>query len=89
MLKLFDFLCNACEVRFEGLIASSEECPSCERCGSSEAVDRLMPGTHTFTTIVATTKTSKQYKAGFQHSHGKKPKTPGKIQVQVPASSKE
>jgi putative FmdB family regulatory protein len=82
MLKVFDYLCEACGHQFEALRQDGDavECPS---CGESPATKRLSGG-HLFTVIKATTLTSKKYKAGYQHSHNSnRPKE--KISTQVPA----
>jgi hypothetical protein len=79
MLKMRDFFCNDCQSDFEALVRDGSTVTHAD-CGSSN-VETRMSGGKTFTTIVATTKTSKQYKAGYIHSHGKRPKTDGKIQV--------
>jgi putative FmdB family regulatory protein len=78
MLKLYDFHCDACKHVFEALVRNETEQP-CEACGST--AQRLMPGGHSFTTIIPDYPGSKKLKAGYQHSHADRPKTPGKIQV--------
>lgn len=84
MIKCFDFICPACENVFEEFVreGATVECPECH---ASPAEKRLSGG-HLFTTIKATTLTSKKYKAGYQHSHIDRPKT--KIMSQVPAGPK-
>jgi len=84
MLKSFDFICPACDHKFDALVRDEDptECPVCHE---SPATKRLSGG-HLFTTIKATTLTSKKYKAGYQHSHVDRPKE--KISSQVPAGPK-
>jgi hypothetical protein len=80
MFKLFDFICPACAHQFDALVTDGcvVDCPECH---ASPATRRLSGG-HLFTTIKATTLTSKKYKAGYQHSHTNRPKE--KISSQVP-----
>ena len=78
---LFDFRCVDCDTVTEGLVARGCEQITCE-CGGS--ANRMPCAPHMFQEIVPTTLTSKKYKAGYVHSHGNRPKTPGKIQVSVP-----
>lgn len=84
-MPMYDFECPACGHRFED-IAKLEDRVRCPSCAESISVsdNHLMPATKTFTTIVATTRTSKKYKAGYVHSHGDKPAT----KIQVGASGK-
>lgn len=80
---LHDFYCEACHTQFEALVKSEETTTNCEKCGDPSA-RRIMSAPAVFNQIVPTTKTSKKRKAGYVHSHGDRPKTPGKIQVSVP-----
>lgn len=77
MLKMFDFHCDNCGTTFESLVRDETKIP-CE-CGYP--ADRLMPGGHSFTTIIPDYPGAKRRKAGYQHSHADRPKTEGKIQV--------
>ncbi len=78
-MKLYDFECLACRHQFEALVRGDllPPCPSCENGGTQ----RLMSAPKLFTTIVPDYPGSKKKKAGYTHSHGDRPKTPGKIQV--------
>ncbi len=78
---LFDFECKKCGKVFEDLVKADEVVAPCE-CGY--IANRCMPKTKTFTEIVPTSLHSKKRKAGYSHSHGDRPKTPGKIMVSVP-----
>ena len=80
---LHDFHCEACGATSEALVRSDESEIDCPECGAPSA-RRLMCAPAVFQQIVPTTKTSKKRKAGYVHSHGDRPKTPGKIQVSVP-----
>jgi putative FmdB family regulatory protein len=84
MFKMFDFICPACDHKFDALVRDDAEI-SCPECHESPATKRLSGG-HLFTVIKATTLTSKKYKAGYQHSHIDRPKE--KISSQVPAGPK-
>ncbi len=84
MYKYFDFICPACEHKFDALV-KDDAAIACPECHESPATKRLSGG-HLFTTIKATTLTSKRYKAGYQHSHTNRPKE--KISSQVPAGPK-
>jgi DNA-directed RNA polymerase subunit RPC12/RpoP len=77
---LHDFECTRCFKIFEALVRSDERETACE-CNYSAV--RIMSAPKTFHEIVPTTLTSKKRKAGYQHSHADRPKTPGKIQVSV------
>ena len=80
-MPLYDFHCPACDSDFEALAKVSAETIPCQTEGcAGEAVKRLS-GTHTFSVIQATHLHSLKRKAGYVHSHGDRPKTPGKIQV--------
>jgi hypothetical protein len=83
MLKMYDFHCFECNNTFEQLVDAVTEWP----CPCGKKAQRLMPGGHSFTIIIPDYPGSKKLKAGYQHSHGDRPKTPGKIQVQVPRGS--
>lgn len=78
-MKLLDFLCVVCDTTFEDLVRDDER-PNCPVCGEGP-VTRLFSGTHTCHVIIPTSLHSKKRKAGYVHSHGDRPKTPGKIQV--------
>lgn len=80
---LHDFYCAACDLTFEALVKADETNTECEACNDPSA-RRIMSAPAVFHEIVPTTKTSKKRKAGYVHSHGDRPKTPGKIQVSVP-----
>lgn len=79
---LHDFVCTHCNSCFEALVQSDERETPCA-CGYTAG--RVMSAPKTFHEIVPTTLTSKKRKAGWVHSHGDRPKTPGKIQVSVPS----
>lgn len=82
---LHDFECTRCHKTFEELVhrdACETTCPDC-----NYSALRIMSAPKTFHEIVPTTLTSKKRKAGYQHSHADRPKTPGKIQVSVPGKS--
>lgn len=82
MRMLFDFSCPACGFVFEALCDPEQREMNCRAEGACAGIaERQIPVTTSFTTIQATHLKSKQYKAGFVHSHADKPKTPGKIQV--------
>ena len=78
---LLDFKCPHCDLAFEALVPRNARqhapCP----CGQTG--DRTVSAPRTFHEIVPTTLTSKKRKAGYQHSHADRPKTPGKVQVSV------
>lgn len=82
-MMLYDFRCLSCEVVFEDLVAANQTTVQCPECLSPSA-ERMIPAPAVFHEIVPTSKTSKKRKAGYVHSHGDRPKTPGKIQVSVP-----
>lgn len=79
MLKMRDFECGACHATFEALCADGESV-LCPTCGEQDCA-RVASNFRTFGTIVPTTPSSKKLKAGYTHTHGDRPKTPGKIQV--------
>ena len=81
MRKMFDYQCPVCAYSFE-VLADKDDQVECPECHESPAVRRLTGG-RTFTTIQATTNTSKRYKAGYVHQFNR-PKE--KISVSVPAS---
>lgn len=78
-MPLYDFSCHRCEKTFEARAQYEERTKRCEECGTE--AERMIPATHSFSTIQVTHKKSLKLKAGYVHSHGDKPKTPGKIQV--------
>lgn len=78
---LYDFVCTHCNTVFEDLVPSGT---TEALCACNYTAFRMMPAPKTFTAIVPTSLHSKKRKAGFVHSHGDRPKTPGKIQVAVP-----
>lgn len=78
-MPLYDFSCDRGH-SFEAIVKTDITQLACTESGCYDIATRHMPATKSFTTIVATTKTSKKYKAGYQHTHNR-PKTPGKIQV--------
>lgn len=78
---LHDFACPHCGTTFEQLVKRDDRHTECTSCG--QQADRIMSAPKMFTEIVPTTLTSKKRKAGYQHSHADRPKTPGKIQVPV------
>lgn len=80
---LHDFHCDSCGTTFEDLVRAEERETPCPTCPGSTA-RRVPSAPAVFHEIVPTTKTSKKRKAGYVHSHGDRPKTPGKIQVSVP-----
>lgn len=83
-MPLYDFACNRCQTSFEAIRPASAAPPPCEACGAEDVV-RFMPAPKSFNTIVATTPTSRRYKAGYAHLYNR-PKE--KISVAVPASPK-
>lgn len=81
MLRLDNFGCVRCLHYFEDLHDSKDESgPPCPKCGWKKT-QRFMGAPKVFSTIVPTTKKSKKLKAGYVHTHGDRPKTPGKVQV--------
>lgn len=82
MKKMYDYQCPCCAHLFEALAEADEEVP-CPDCSESPA-ERRLTGGRSFSTIQATTPTSKRFKAGYVHTHGNRPKE--KISVSVPAS---
>jgi putative FmdB family regulatory protein len=79
MFKLHEFHCNDCGQGFESLV-KKDQVPQCSNCTSTNNT-KLISATKSFTTIIPDYPGSKKKKAGYIHSHGDKPKTPGKIQV--------
>lgn len=79
-MPLYDFNCPTCGTQFEAMSSASTETIACRGEGCSGAATRQMPKTHSFNLIQATHLNSKKLKAGSIHSHGDRPKTPGKIQ---------
>lgn len=77
---LHDFVCSRCHAEFEDLVRMDEAETACA-CGYTAT--RVMSAPKMFTEIIPTTLNSKRHKAGYQHSHADRPKTPGKIQVPV------
>ncbi len=81
MPKMDDFGCLNCGSPFEFMSMGADDKPECPHCGST-GVEKYMSGGHIFDTIVATSLTSKKYKAGYQHNYVNKPAE--KISVSVP-----
>lgn len=81
MKKMFDYQCACCGHLFEEL-AEPESEVACPQCHESPA-ERRLTGGRSFSTIQATTPTSKRFKAGYVHQFNR-PKE--KISVSVPAS---
>lgn len=83
MRMLFDFSCPLCGETFEALCEREQTEMPCRReeapCEGSAT--RQIPVTTSFTKIQATHTKSKKLKAGYQHTHADRPKTPGKISV--------
>ena len=80
--KLHDYECVSCghvqeEITHAGSAAADEshaaEDVRCQKCGDKMAP--LVPATHSFSTIVATTNTSKRHKAGYVHQYVNRPAT--------------
>ena len=80
-MPLYDFTCSACHYEFEAIVPSSEETTKCREGTCEGTAGRHTPATHSFSLIQATHLKSKKLKAGHVHTHGDRPKTPGKIQV--------
>lgn len=82
MRMLFDFSCPACGVVFEALCDREQQELPCRAEGSCAGMaERQIPATTSFTVITPTHLRSKPLKAGTVHSHGPRPKSPGKISV--------
>lgn len=83
MRMLFDFSCPTCGETFEALCDREQTEMPCRResapCEGSAT--RLIPATTSFTTITPNYPGAKRRKAGYQHTHADRPRTPGKIQV--------
>lgn len=79
-LPLFDFVCASCEAKFEAIVKSGVDDTACRECGTGVAT-RVPSPFALFSTIVPSYPGCKKKKAGYVHSHGNRPKTPGKIQV--------
>lgn len=84
-MPMYDFVCNACESRFEA-ITKYGELATCT-CGSADT-KRLMSAPAIFTTIVATTRTSKKYKAGYSHKFQNRPAEKISVPVAAPVTKK-
>lgn len=69
--KSFDFECQKCKHVFNDLVAERSEPDPCPNCGESKRLDRLFPGPATLSTIIPAYPGSKQFKAGYQHSHNR------------------
>jgi len=80
-MPLYDFTCPTCNTVFEALAGVEKTSLECRAEGCGGLATRQMPATHSFSVIQATHLRSKKLKAGTIHSHGDKPKTPGKISV--------
>lgn len=84
MRMLFDFSCPACGETFEALCDREQTempCRAEEAQACAGIAVRQIPVTTSFVKIQATHTKSKKLKAGFVHTHGDRPRTPGKIQV--------
>jgi DNA-directed RNA polymerase subunit RPC12/RpoP len=75
---LRDYECKKCEEVFEDFDGSEVACPKCK---SAEVQRIFAKSPATLTVIIPTYPGCKKHKAGYVHSHGDRPKTPGKIQV--------
>lgn len=85
MPKLHDYDCLNCEAEFEYMSMQPDESVQCPHCGSLST--HIKPsGGHVFSTIVATSNSSKKFKAGYQHEYVNKPAE--KISVSVPRKPK-
>jgi len=79
-LPLYDFECESCAVMFEAVVPTDTQetdCHECKKPGAKRRPSRFS----LFTVTVPCYPGSKKRKAGYLHSHGNRPKTPGKIQV--------
>lgn len=68
---LREYLCAACEQRYEFLHHPADEQNICPSCGSIEAATQA--GGQLLVAMIPTYKHCKRQKAGFLHSHGDKP----------------
>lgn len=79
-MPLYDFVCEACDTKFEAIVKYGVDDTPCQECAAGNA--KRVPSTFAmFNTIVPSYPGCKKKKAGYIHSHGNRPKTPGKIQV--------
>ena len=80
MLIMRDYECTRCNKQFEALLRNEDKIqPSCEACGSNDAVHKIVSGYSIFNTIVPTGVGTKKLKAGFEHNFRDRPAE--KIQV--------
>jgi len=85
MPKLVGYRCRRCSELFEFLHHPVTERAACPACGSDD-VD-VAAGGHVFSTIQATSRTSKRFKAGFCHQYANRPAE--RVSVSVPRTPGE
>ncbi len=72
MLKIYDFECQSCQTVFEELVEDISGLPEkCPVCLSTKTFKKIMAAPNLATTIVVSYPGSKQFKAGYQHTHNR------------------
>lgn len=78
-MPLYDFVCDACNAKFETIVKYGVDDAPCRECNAT--AKRVPSGFALLNTIVPSYPGCKKRKAGYLHTHGNRPRTPGKIQV--------
>lgn len=72
MLKIYDFECQSCQAIFEDLVEDTSGLPErCPACSSVTSFKKVAGVPNLATTIVVSYPGSKQFKAGYQHTHNR------------------
>ncbi len=72
MLKIYDFECKSCQTIFEDLVEDMSGLPErCPACSSTESFIKIVGAPNLANTIVVSYPGSKQFKAGYQHTHNR------------------
>ncbi len=70
--KYYDFRCTKCQHVFNDLVCGDTAPDPCPKCGNTSGFTREHSGFPTqIKTIVVSYPGSKQFKAGYQHSHNR------------------
>jgi putative FmdB family regulatory protein len=72
MLKIYDFECQFCQKVFEDLVEDILGLPEkCPMCSSTESFTKVLSASNLANTIIVSYPGSKQFKAGYQHTHAR------------------
>lgn len=84
MYKMFNFECATCSAVFEEMVEGPEGVPEeCPQCGKEAGFIKLLSAPTMPTKIIPSYPGCKARKAGYVHTHGKRPAEKGGSQVSM------